>query len=83
MGGVVGTLQATEALKYLLGMDGLLNGQLLTYNALTMEFRKVKIAHNPNCQVCGEKPSITTLIDYEQAVCDLREYHNSKEAVTG
>jgi molybdopterin/thiamine biosynthesis adenylyltransferase len=79
MGGVIGTLQATEALKYLLGMDGLLNGCLLTYNAITMEFRKVKIAHNPGCQVCGEKPTITTLIDYEQAVCDLREYHNTPE----
>jgi molybdopterin/thiamine biosynthesis adenylyltransferase len=77
MGGVVGTLQATEALKYLLGMEGLLNGYLLTYNALTMEFRKVKLAHNPKCPVCGEKPTITTLIDYEQVVCDLKEYHNS------
>jgi molybdopterin/thiamine biosynthesis adenylyltransferase len=77
MGGVIGTLQATEALKYLLGMEGLLNGWLLTYNALTMDFRKVKLAHNPNCPVCGEHPSITTLIDYEQAVCDLKEYHNS------
>jgi molybdopterin/thiamine biosynthesis adenylyltransferase len=77
MGGVIGALQSTEALKYLLGMDGLLNGYLLTYNAVTMEFRKVKLSHNPNCQVCGEKPTITTLIDYEQAVCDLREYHNS------
>jgi molybdopterin/thiamine biosynthesis adenylyltransferase len=76
MGGVIGTLQATEALKYLLGMDGLLNGYLLTYNALSMEFRKVKLAHNPDCQVCGEHPTITTLIDYEQAVCDLKEYHN-------
>jgi molybdopterin/thiamine biosynthesis adenylyltransferase len=76
MGGVIGTLQATEALKFLLGMDGLLNGYLLTYNALTMEFRKVQLAHKPDCPVCGENPSITSLIDYEQAVCDLREYHN-------
>jgi molybdopterin/thiamine biosynthesis adenylyltransferase len=73
MGGVIGTLQATEALKYLLGMEGLLNGFLLSYNALAMEFRKVKLAPNPRCQVCGREPSITTLIDYEQAVCDLRE----------
>jgi molybdopterin/thiamine biosynthesis adenylyltransferase len=72
MGGVIGTLQATEALKFLLGMGGLLTGQLLTYNALTMEFRKVQLAQNPGCQVCGKEPSITTLIDYEQAVCDLR-----------
>jgi molybdopterin/thiamine biosynthesis adenylyltransferase len=76
MGGVIGTLQATEAIKYLLGMDGLLNGYLLTYNALTAEFRKVKLATNHDCQVCGTHPTITTLIDYEQAVCDLREYHN-------
>jgi molybdopterin/thiamine biosynthesis adenylyltransferase len=76
MGGVIGTLQAAEALKFFLGMEsGLLCGSLLTYNALTMEFRKVKLAHNPGCQVCGAAPSITTLIDYEQAVCDLREYH--------
>ncbi|GHU88439.1 adenylyltransferase [Spirochaetia bacterium] len=82
MGGVIGTLQATEALKYLMGMDGLLNGYLLTYNALTMEFRKIKLAANHDCQVCGDKPTITTLIDYEQAVCDLHEYRNNKDAVT-
>ncbi|MFP3040467.1 molybdopterin-synthase adenylyltransferase MoeB [Treponema primitia] len=77
MGGVIGTLQATEALKYLMGLDGLLNGYLLTYNAMTMEFRKIKLAPNHDCQVCGEHPTITTLIDYEQAVCDLKEYHNN------
>jgi molybdopterin/thiamine biosynthesis adenylyltransferase len=77
MGGVIGALQASEALKFFLGLEGsLLNGYLLTYNALTMEFRKVKLAANPCCQVCGKEPTITTLIDYEQAVCDLREYHN-------
>jgi molybdopterin/thiamine biosynthesis adenylyltransferase len=74
MGGVIGTLQATEALKFLLGMDGLLNGYLLTYNALTMEFRKVELARKPDCPVCGENPSITGLVDYEQAVCDLRAH---------
>jgi molybdopterin/thiamine biosynthesis adenylyltransferase len=73
MGGVIGTLQATEALKFLMGIEGLLNGYLLTYNALTMEFRKVKLAPNPDCQVCGKEPSIKTLIDYEQAVCDLHQ----------
>jgi molybdopterin/thiamine biosynthesis adenylyltransferase len=73
MGGVIGTLQATEALKFLLGMEGLLNGYLLTYNAPDMEFRKVKLAPDPACRVCGERPSITTLIDYEQAACDLKE----------
>jgi molybdopterin/thiamine biosynthesis adenylyltransferase len=77
MGGVIGTLQATEALKFFLGMENLLNGCLLTYNALTMDFRKVKIAPDPRCQVCGENPSITTLVDYEQAVCDLRASRHS------
>jgi molybdopterin/thiamine biosynthesis adenylyltransferase len=77
MGGVIGTLQATEALKYLLGLEGLLSGFILNYDALTMEFRKVKLAANPDCQVCGTAPSITTLIDYEQAVCDLHTYHNA------
>jgi molybdopterin/thiamine biosynthesis adenylyltransferase len=72
MGGVIGTLEATEALKYLLGMDGLLTGWLLTYNALTMDFRKVRLAPNPGCQVCGTQPTIKTLIDYEQAVCSLK-----------
>jgi molybdopterin/thiamine biosynthesis adenylyltransferase len=74
MGGVIGTLQAAEALKYLLGMDGLLNGFLLTFNALTMDFRKVKIVPDAACPVCGSAPSITTLIDYEQAVCDLKTH---------
>ncbi|MDR3170222.1 MAG: ThiF family adenylyltransferase [Treponema sp.] len=74
MGGVIGTLQATEALKYLLNMEGLLTSTLLTYNALTMEFRKIPLAHNPQCAVCGENPSITTLIDYTQAPCDLKAH---------
>lgn len=71
MGGVIGTLQATEALKYFLGMEGLLNGWLLTYNAITMNFRKVRLAPNPGCRVCGDTPSITELIDYSPPVCDL------------
>jgi molybdopterin/thiamine biosynthesis adenylyltransferase len=70
MGGVIGTLQAAEALKYLLGAE-LLTGYLLTYNALTMDFRKVPVSCNNKCPVCGANPEITTLIDYEQTVCDL------------
>jgi len=71
LGGVIGTLQATEALKYLLGGGSLLTGRLLTYDALSADFRKVPVARDENCPVCGAKPEITTLIDYEQAVCDL------------
>ncbi|ABN53741.1 MAG TPA: molybdopterin-synthase adenylyltransferase MoeB [Hungateiclostridium thermocellum] len=72
MGGVIGTIQATEAIKYLLGIGELLTGYILTYDAKAMEFRKVKLPWNKRCQVCGENPTIKELIDYEQAVCDLK-----------
>ena len=71
MGGIIGTIQATEALKYILGIGELLNGYLLTFNALNMEFRKVKLPVNTNCKVCSEKATIKELIDYEQAACDM------------
>lgn len=73
MGGVLGSIQATEALKFILGIGELLTGFLLTYDALTMNFRKIKIPKNINCAVCGENPSITELIDYEQNFCALRK----------
>ncbi|HWQ71610.1 MAG TPA: molybdopterin-synthase adenylyltransferase MoeB [Desulfitobacteriaceae bacterium] len=71
MGGVIGSLQATEALKYLTGTGELLNGKLLTYDAKTMEFRKIKITRAKNCAICGDPPVITELIDYELDVCGL------------
>ncbi len=71
MGGVIGSLQAMEAIKYIVGKGRLLTGYLLTYDALTMDFRKIKLPHNTeNCPVCGTHPTITQLIDYEQAECD-------------
>lgn len=74
MAGVIGCLQAMEAIKYLLGVGDLLIGRLLTYDALTMEFRTIKLPKKvPSCAVCGEHPTITELIDYEQAVCDLKK----------
>ncbi len=73
LAGVIGSLQATEAIKYLLGLGELLTDTLLTYNALTMEFRKINLKRNPKCPICGEKPTITKLIDEEQAVCDLKK----------
>jgi molybdopterin/thiamine biosynthesis adenylyltransferase len=69
--GVVGCLQATEALKYLLGLDGLLTDTLLVWNAVRMDFRKVKVKRNPRCAVCGEHPTITTLHDEAAAICDI------------
>ena len=72
MGGVIGTLQATEALKYILGVGELLTGYLLTYDALSMTFRKIKINHNKKCTICGDNPTITELVDYEQPACSFK-----------
>ena len=72
LAGVIGSLQATEAIKYLLGLGTLLTGTLLTYDALAMDFRAVKLNCNPNCPLCGENPEIIELKDEEQQVCDLK-----------
>ena len=72
LAGVIGSLQATEAIKYLLGLGRLLTDTLLTYDALEMEFRAVKLNRNPNCPLCGEDPQITELKDEEPPVCDLK-----------
>ena len=73
LAGVIGSLQATEAIKYLLSLGKLLTNTLLTYNALEMDFRAVKLSRNPNCSLCGESPEITELKDEEQQVCDLKD----------
>lgn len=70
--GTIGLIQATEVLKYFLGAGDLLVGQMLTYDALAMEFSKVVIQKNPACPVCGVNPTILKLVDYEQPVCDLK-----------
>ncbi|MCK5565588.1 MAG: molybdopterin-synthase adenylyltransferase MoeB [Planctomycetes bacterium] len=59
--GVIGSLQATEAIKYVLGIGELLTDTLLTYDALTMEFRRVNLKRNPKCPICGQKPTILEL----------------------
>jgi molybdopterin/thiamine biosynthesis adenylyltransferase/rhodanese-related sulfurtransferase len=63
--GIVGTVQATEAIKILLGKGTTLAGRLLTYDSLKMKFRELKLRRSPECPVCGPKPSITSYIDYE------------------
>ena len=70
MAGTIGTLQAMEAIKYLIGKGDLLTGKLLTYDALKMEFRKINLKKDCNCAVCGEPPTILEPIDYEQVVCE-------------
>ena len=69
--GVVGSLQATEVLKLILGKGEPLKNSLLVYDALKTIFRRVKVPKNPNCAVCGEKPTITELIDYNEGYCSL------------
>ena len=64
--GTIGTLQATEAVKLLLGIGTPLLGTLLIYDALDMRFETVRLKKNPECKVCSEKPSITGLIDYDK-----------------
>jgi molybdopterin-synthase adenylyltransferase len=61
--GVIGCIQATEAIKYLLGAGDLLTGRLLVYDALQMKFREVPVRENPGCPVCGDTPTITDLAD--------------------
>ena len=69
MAGVIGCLQAMEAVKYITGAGRLLTGYLLTYDGLKAEFRKIKLPNDPDCAVCGKNPTITELIDYEQTEC--------------
>jgi molybdopterin/thiamine biosynthesis adenylyltransferase/rhodanese-related sulfurtransferase len=64
--GVVGTIQATEAIKLVLGEGEPLIGRLLMYDSLQMKFRNLKLRRDPNCPVCGEKPTIREYIDYDQ-----------------
>ena len=70
--GVFGSLQTTEVLKYIIGKGDLLTDRILIFDALAVKFREVKIKKRKNCPVCGEPRQITTLIDYEQTVCDLK-----------
>jgi adenylyltransferase/sulfurtransferase len=64
--GIIGTIQAAEAIKIVLGVGQTLGGRLLTLDALTMQFRTLKLRRDPDCPVCGDHPTVTRLIDYEQ-----------------
>ena len=69
--GIIGSLQAVEAIKVLLGIGEPLIGKLLLYNALNQDFRKLTLHKDATCPVCGENPSVTELIDYE-AFCAVQ-----------
>ncbi len=69
--GIVGAIQANETIKIILGAEGILVNRLLLFDAWQMKFRELKLRKEPNCPICGEKPSIKELIDYEE-FCGLR-----------
>lgn len=74
--GVLGTIQAAEAIKYLLGVGELLTDRLLVFDALAMRFREVALSRQKDCPVCGDTPEITEIKEYEQPPCDIRDRRN-------
>jgi sulfur-carrier protein adenylyltransferase/sulfurtransferase len=64
--GIVGVIQATEVIKFILGKGEPLIGRLLLVDSLNMHFRELKLRKNPDCPVCGKNPTVTKLIDYDQ-----------------
>ena len=82
--GVVGTIQATEVVKALLGLGEPLVGRLLTYDALGMRFREVKLRRDPNCPLCGTNPTIKDLSIHMNGAqaCSTSENTHSASAET-
>lgn len=77
MAGIIGCMQALEAVKYLTGAGELLNGYLQTFDGLKGEWHKIKLPPaDPDCAVCGTHPTILKPVDYEQAACD---WHASRD----
>jgi adenylyltransferase/sulfurtransferase len=68
--GVIGVIQATETIKLIIGKGEPLIGRLLMYDSLAMRFREIRIRRDPNCPLCGEHPTITELMNYEE-MCGL------------
>lgn len=75
--GTIGAIQATEAIKLILGQGESLIGRLLLYDALNMSFDEVRLRKNPNCPICSEHPTLTELIDYEQ-FCGMPAHDHSE-----
>jgi adenylyltransferase/sulfurtransferase len=68
--GVIGVIQATETIKLIVGKGEPLIGRLLMYDSLAMRFREIRIRRDPECPICGEHPTITELMNYEE-LCGL------------
>jgi sulfur-carrier protein adenylyltransferase/sulfurtransferase len=78
--GLVGVIQATEVIKLVLGKGEPLVGRLLLVDALNMRFRELKLRRNPECPVCGDHPTLTRLIDYQQ-FCGIQPAAEKEPAV--
>ena len=79
--GLVGSIQATEALKLILGIGESLQSRLLLIDALSMDFREVRLKKDPGCPLCGENPTVSELIDYE-IFCGLPSLAEAAEVAT-
>jgi adenylyltransferase/sulfurtransferase len=77
----VGSIQAAETLKLIIGKGEPLVGRLLLFDALSMKFRELKLRKNPDCPVCGARPTVTKLIDYAE-FCGVRGEETSAPAST-
>jgi sulfur-carrier protein adenylyltransferase/sulfurtransferase len=80
--GIIGLVQATEAVKLILGVGEPLVGRLMLYDALAMRFRELKLRRNPECPACGDHPTITKLIDYQQ-FCGITQHAPEPEMIEG
>jgi adenylyltransferase/sulfurtransferase len=79
--GIVGTIQANEVIKVILGAEGILLNRLLLFDAWKMKFRELKLRKDPSCPLCGDNPTIKELIDYE-AFCGLKQPAEQNQAET-
>ena len=80
--GVIGTIQATEAVKLIMGVGEPLVNRFMIYDALRMRFRELKLRKDPECPVCGDRPTVTELIDYEQ-FCGMMPELTPSDSVDG
>jgi adenylyltransferase/sulfurtransferase len=81
--GIIGVIQATEAIKLLIGIGEPLIGRLLTYDALGMRFREVKLRRDPKCPLCGEHPSITDLSIHREGAAACASDGNGHAVAAG
>ncbi len=72
LAGIIGTIQATEALKVVLGIGRPLTDRMLDFDARRTAFREIRTRRNPNCALCGAHPTITELVDHEEATCAVK-----------